>query len=90
MATGIINERMPVAKVREDLNAVIDHIQETKQSIIVMREGKAAVVIIDAVQYEKGMEEREIYRGLVRGLASKTTYTLEEVEAGLDAILREQ
>ncbi|MCA1725144.1 MAG: type II toxin-antitoxin system Phd/YefM family antitoxin [Thermomicrobia bacterium] len=54
MATKTINERLPVAKVRADLDAVIDHIQETKQPIIVTREGKAAVVIIDAVQYGKG------------------------------------
>ncbi|MHB8648143.1 MAG: type II toxin-antitoxin system prevent-host-death family antitoxin [Thermomicrobiales bacterium] len=90
MATKTINERMPIAKVRDDLDAVIDHAQETKQPIVVTRDGKAVVVIIDAVQYQQEMEERELYRGLVRGLTSKKTYTLEEVEAGLDALLHEE
>jgi prevent-host-death family protein len=89
MATDTINERIPVAKVRDDLDAVIEHANETKQPIVVTRKGKATVVIIDAAQYEKEMEEREIYRALVRGLSSKKTYTLEEVEAELDAILSE-
>ncbi len=89
MATETINERMPVTKVRDDLDAVIDHAQETKQPIVVTRDGKAAVIIIDFAQYQKEMDEREIYYGLVRGLTSKKTYTLEEVEAELDALLSE-
>jgi hypothetical protein len=31
MATETINERIPVARVRDDLDAVIDHAQEMKQ-----------------------------------------------------------
>jgi prevent-host-death family protein len=75
--------------VRDDLDAIIDHAQETKQPIVVTRNGKAVVVIVDAAQYQKDMEEREIYYGLVRGLTSKKVHTLEEVEAELDALLDE-
>ncbi|MGI8690614.1 MAG: type II toxin-antitoxin system Phd/YefM family antitoxin [Thermomicrobiales bacterium] len=92
MATEMINERMPVTKVRDDLDAVIDHAQETKQPIVVTRDGKAAVVIVDFAQYQKEMDERDIFRAVLEGrrdVREGRVYTLEEVEAELDALLSE-
>ncbi len=89
MARETIEERIPVAKVRGNLDAVIAHARETKQPIVVTDGECEAVIIIDAAQYQKESEERETYRALVRGLSSKKIYTLEEVEAELDATLHE-
>jgi len=91
VATDTINERIPVSKVRNDLGAVIEHAKETKQPIVVTRNGKAAVVIIDAAQYQKEMEERDILRAVLEGrraVREGRVYSLEEVEAELDALLR--
>jgi PHD/YefM family antitoxin component YafN of YafNO toxin-antitoxin module len=57
----------------------------------VTRNGKAAVVIIDAAQYQKEMEERDILRAVLEGrraVREGRVYSLEEVEAELDALLR--
>ena len=89
MASETINEQISVADMRDDLDAVIERAQETKQPIVVTKDGNAAVVIIDAAQYQEEMEERETYYALVRGLTSKKTYTLEEVETELDVLLHE-
>jgi prevent-host-death family protein len=92
MATETVNERILVTKVREDLDAVIEHAQETKRPIIVMRDGKAAVVILDAAQYQRELEERDILRAVLEGRRDVRTgrvYTLEEVEAELDTLLSE-
>ncbi len=92
MATEIINERIPVTKVRDDLDAVIDHAQATKQPIIVMRDGTAAVVIVDFAQYQQEMDERDILRAVIEGrryIREGRVYTLEEVETEFDALLSE-
>lgn len=90
MAIDIIHDIVPVTKVRDNLSAIIDRARETKRPIIVTQNGSAAVVIVDAAQYNKEMEEREIYLAIAKGALSKETFTLEEVEAELDDILREE
>ncbi len=89
MATEIINERMPIAKVRNDLDAVIDHAQETKQPIVVTRDGKAVVVIIDAAQYQQEQESAAYLRAILEGLLSEGGTSHDEVEAQHDALLAE-
>jgi prevent-host-death family protein len=76
----------------DDLDAVIERAQETKQPIVVTRNGKAAVVIIDAAQYQKEMDEHDIFRAVLEGrrdVREGRVYTIEEVEAELDALLSE-
>lgn len=92
MATETVNEQISVASMRDDLDAVIERAQRTKQPIVVTRNGNAAVVLIDAVQYQKEKEERDILRAVLEGrqdIRQGRVYTLEEVEAELDALLAE-
>jgi len=93
MATETINERMPIADVRDDLNTVIEHARETKRPIVVTQNGSAAVVIIDAAQYQKEIQERDLFRALLEGedaIRAGKVVSMEEVEARLDAILVEE
>lgn len=92
MATKTINERMPVAKVRADLDAVIDRARETKQPIVVTQNGSAAVVIIDAAQYQQEQEKIAHLQGVIAGMEdilAGRVMSHEEVEAHLDALLAE-
>lgn len=92
MATETINERMSATKVRNDLDAVIDHAQETKRPIVVTQNGSAAVVIIDAAQYQKEIQERDLLRAILEGendIRKGRTVSHEEVEAMLDELLAE-
>lgn len=92
MATDTIVEQILSTKVRDDLDAVIEHAQETKQPIVVMRGDKEAVIIIDALQYRQDQEKIAYLQGIIAGLNDvldgKVVGT-EEVEARLDAILAE-
>ncbi|MGI8855638.1 MAG: type II toxin-antitoxin system Phd/YefM family antitoxin [Thermomicrobiales bacterium] len=89
MATETIHEHIPVAKVRDDLDAIIDHAQETKQPIVVMRNGNAAVVIVDAAQYQQERESVAYLHAILQGLLSEGGIRHEEVEARLDSLLAE-
>lgn len=55
MAIDIIADIVPVTKVRENLSAIIDRTRETKRPVIVTQNGSAAVVVLDAAQYQKTM-----------------------------------
>lgn len=93
METETITERMPIADVRGDLDTVIDHVQATKQPIVVTRDSTAAVIIIDAAQYQKERQERDLLRGILAGedaVRAGKVISMEEVEARLDAILAEE
>jgi prevent-host-death family protein len=79
---------VPIEALRNDCDAAIQRAQKTKQPIVVMQSGEAAVVIVDAAQYEKEMQERDTYLAVGRGLSSMRTYTAEEIENELDALLR--
>ncbi len=93
MATDTINEEMPIAKVRDDLDAVIAHARETKRPILVTENGSEAVVIIDTTQYQKEIQERNLFRAILEGedaIRAGKVVSMEEVEARLDAILAEE
>ena len=92
MAINIVEDIIPVTKVREQIGSVIEHARETKRPIIVTQNGSAAVVIIDAAQYQKEIQERDLFRAILEGRRDARegrVYTLEEVEAELDALLSE-
>ncbi len=92
MATETINEQMPVAKVRDDFDAVIDHAQATKQPIFITQSDREVVVIIDALQFRQDQEKIACLQGVIAGLNAVIdgeVVSMEEVEARLDAILAE-
>jgi prevent-host-death family protein len=93
MAIDIIEDIIPVTKVRDNLSAIIDRARETKRPIVVTQNGSAAVVLIDAAQYQKEMEERDFLRGILEAEAdirAGRVYTQDEVDAHIDAILNEE
>ena len=83
--SGVITD----SEIPGKLDAVIKHTQETKKPVVVTQNGRAAVVVIDAAQYQKEMDERDIYLAVAQGLSSKGKFTPEEVGARLDAVFSE-
>ncbi|MHB8648395.1 MAG: type II toxin-antitoxin system Phd/YefM family antitoxin [Thermomicrobiales bacterium] len=93
MAINIVEDIIPVTKVREQIGSVIERARETKRPIIVTQNGSAAVVIIDAAQYQKERQERDLFRAILIGedaIRAGKVVRMEEVEARLDAILAEE
>lgn len=93
MAIDIIADIVPVTKVRENLSAIIERARETKRPVIVTQNGSAAVVVLDAAQYQKEMDERAYLQAIIDGLddvMAGNVISHEEVEARLDAILAEE
>jgi prevent-host-death family protein len=92
MATETVPEQIPVARMRDDLDAVLQRARTTQQPIVVMKDGNETVVILDAAQYRREQEQiaylQAIIEGLEDALAGRTV-GMEEVEARLDAILSE-
>jgi prevent-host-death family protein len=93
VAVNIIEDIIPITKVREQIGSVVERARETKRPIIVTQNGSAAVVIIDAAQYQKEMDERTLLRAILEGedaIRAGKVVSMEEVEARLDAILAEE
>lgn len=92
MPIDIIADIVPMTKARENLSAIIERARETKRPVIVTQNGSAAVVVLDAAQYQKEQEERDLLRGILAGeddVRAGRVHTMEEVEAYLDALLKE-
>jgi prevent-host-death family protein len=92
MVVNIIEDIIPITKVREQLGSVVDRARETKRPIIVTQNGSAAVVIIDAAQYQHEVQQRELLRAILEGeddVRKGRTVSHEEVEAMLDELLAE-
>jgi len=92
MAINIVEDIIPVTKVREQIGSVIERARETKRPIVVTQNGSAAVVIIDAAQYQKEIQERDLLRAILQGendIRKGRTVSHEEVEAMLDELLAE-
>ena len=93
MVVNIIEDIIPITKVRDQLGSVVDHARETKRPIVVTQNGSAAVVIIDAAQYQREQEECDYLRAILAGedaVRAGKVVPMEEVEARLDAILAEK
>jgi prevent-host-death family protein len=93
MAIDIVQDIIPVTKVRDNLSAIIDRARETKRPILVTQTGSAAVVILDAAQYQKEMEERDFLRGVLEGdadICAGPLFTTEEADAHIDAVLSKE
>ncbi|MGI8690612.1 MAG: type II toxin-antitoxin system Phd/YefM family antitoxin [Thermomicrobiales bacterium] len=89
MAINIVEDIIPVTKVREQIGSVIERARETKRPIVVTQNGSAAVVIIDAAQYQQEQESVAYLRAILEGLLSEGGTSHEEVEAQLDVLLAE-
>jgi prevent-host-death family protein len=88
-----VEDIIPVTKVREQIGSVIERARETKRPIVVTQNGSAAVVIIDAAQYQKETQERALFRAILEGedaARAGKLVSMEEVEARLDALLAEE
>ncbi len=92
MAINIVEDIIPVTKVREQIGSVIERARETKRPIVVTQNGSAAIVIIDAAQYQQEQESVACLQGIIAGLEdvlAGRVMSEEEVEARLDALLAE-
>jgi prevent-host-death family protein len=92
MGVNIVEDIIPITKVRDQLGSVVDRARETKRPIIVTQNGSAAVVIIDAVQYQREQEKVAYLKGIVAGLEdilAGRVVSHEAVEARLDSLLAE-
>jgi len=93
MAINIVEDIIPVTKVREQIGSAIERARATKRPIVVTQNGSAAVIIIDAAQYQREIQERDLLRAILEGedaLRAGKVVGMEEVEAHLDAILAEE
>lgn len=89
MAINIVEDIIPVTKVREQIGSVIERVRETKRPIVVTQNGSAAVVIIDAAQYQQEQESVAYLHAILEGLLAEGGISHKEVEARLDALLAE-
>ncbi|MDR1360697.1 MAG: type II toxin-antitoxin system Phd/YefM family antitoxin [Rickettsiales bacterium] len=56
-----VRDIRPVSDFRQNLSEIIEHIQETKNPTIITVSGRPAVVIQDAEEYQKILDEREYW-----------------------------
>ena len=92
MVINIVEDIIPVTKVREQIGSVIERARETKRPIIVTQNGSAVVVIIDAAQYQQEQESIAYLQGIIAGMEDVLAGRVvreEAVEARLDALLTE-
>lgn len=92
MIVDIIDDIIPITKVRDHIGSVVERVRETKRPIVVTQNGSAAVVILDAAQYQQQQEQIAYLEGIVAGLEdilAGRVVSHEEVEARLDALLAE-
>ncbi len=92
MAINIVEDIIPITKVRDTIGSLVDRARETKRPIVVTQNGSAVAVIIDARQYQQDQEKIAYLQGIVAGLEDAlagNVVSMEEVDARLDALLAE-
>jgi prevent-host-death family protein len=92
MVINIVEDILSITKVREQIGAVVEHARETKRPIVVTQNGSAAVVIVDAVQYQQQIERIAYLEGIIAGMEdifAGRVVSHEGVEERLDALLAE-
>ena len=86
---------LPVTEMQRNSASLVDTAMQTKEPIYLTRHGKAAVVVIDAAEFDSRMafrdalleRERRVYEGVLRGeaeIASGNGIALEDALAQLD------
>lgn len=80
---------LPVTELQGNLAAFVDEAMQTKEPIYLTRRGKAAVVLLDAAEYDREMSyrkaiierEKRVYEGIAQGhneLARGESFSLDE------------
>lgn len=66
---------LPVTELQRNMAALVDEAMRTKEPVYLTRRGKAAVVLLDAAEYDREMSyrkaiierEKGVYAGITRG-----------------------
>ncbi len=61
-------ESQPLAKFRQSPEAVLKHVRETKQPVLLTVDGRPAAVLQDPEEYERLLEQLEVQEAIRRGL----------------------
>ena len=91
MAT--VPEIIPVTALRQDAAAVLKRVQASHEPLVITQLGRAAAIMLSVEAYERGEQERQLLRLLVRGeqeIATGTGYDLDEVLADADTLLKDE
>jgi len=88
-----IPEIIPVTDLRQDAAAVLKRVQTSQQPLVITQRGRAAAIMLSVDAYERGEQERQLLRLLVRGeqeIAAGTGHDLDEVLAEADVLLADE
>jgi prevent-host-death family protein len=91
MAT--VPEIIPVTDLRQDAAAVLKRVQASHEPLVITQRGRAAAIMLSVEAYERGEQERQLLRLLVRGeqeIATGPGYDLAEVLADADTLLKNE
>jgi prevent-host-death family protein len=91
MAT--VPEIIPVTDLRQDAAAVLKRVQASREPLVITQRGRAAAIMLSVEAYERGEQERQLLRLLVRGeheIAAGTGYDLDEVLTEADTLLKDE
>ncbi len=92
MAIDTAKDSISISEAEKDLRAIIARARETKQPVFITQDSGAAVIVLDATQYLKDLDERDVLHAILdgrRAIREDGVQTLEEVEAQIDALLSE-
>jgi prevent-host-death family protein len=84
--------KIPISDLKQDAAATLKRVRKSKRPFIVTQRGRPAAVLLSVDAYQKGEQEREIFRLLALGereIAVGRGYDLGDVLAEADALLSE-
>ena len=85
-----IPELVPVSDLRQDVAAVLERLQSSREPMVITQRGRAAAVLIGIDAYESREREYELLRLLARGekeIGDGAGSDLDSVLAEADALL---
>lgn len=88
-----VPEIIPVTDLRQDAAAVLKRVQASREPLVITQRGRAAAIMLSVEAYERGEQERQLLRLLVRGeheIAAGTGYDLDEVLTEADTLLKDE
>jgi prevent-host-death family protein len=75
------------SELSEETQSLIERVRETKQPLVITKDGQHAVVLVDAEQYELQQRRLTLMARIAeaeRAIAEGRTHTQEEVEAMME------